>query len=128
MSDSLWSFFKRFTLRSKPGITVLTELNQLEELWKQDIAVIYKHSPICTLSAGSVYQVNRYLDTEPDIPVYIVDVLGSREVSDAIADQIGIQHESPQVIVVRQGRAVWDRSHFGITKVAIAAQVDAARS
>ena len=121
-------FLKRFGVRSKPGVTLLTDKGQLEELWKHDIAVIYKHSPICTLSAGSVYQVNRYLETDPDVPVYIVDVLGAREVSNAISDHLGLQHESPQVIVVRRGQAVWDKSHFGITKVAISAQVNAARA
>ncbi len=49
------------------------------------------------------------------MPVYLVDVLAQRPLSQAIAARLGIRHESPQAIVLRQGKAVWDASHFAIT-------------
>lgn len=54
------------------------------------------------------------------MPVYWVDVIGSRPLSRVIASRLGIDHESPQAILLRSGTPVWHDSHSGVTAGAIA--------
>lgn len=54
-------------------------------------------------------------------PVSLVDVARQRDLARRIAEQTGIRHESPQVLVLRDGVAVWSASHRAITAAAVAA-------
>jgi bacillithiol system protein YtxJ len=47
--------------------------------------------------------------------VYVVKVIEARPVSNAVAERLNVQHQSPQIILVRGGAAVWSASHFNIT-------------
>jgi bacillithiol system protein YtxJ len=58
-----------------------------------------------------------------DADVRLVEVQSARDVSREIADRTGVRHESPQVIVLRNGKAVWNASHFDVTATAVAAAV-----
>lgn len=75
--------------------------------------VLYKHSATCSLSARMQQEMTT-LDGADDPPVYRIVVQEARAVSDAIAEQFGIRHESPQAIVVYDGVARYDASHTGI--------------
>jgi len=57
----------------------------------------------------------------PAVPVYLVDVLDQRPLSQALAARLGIRHESPQAIVLQSGTPVWHDSHFAVTADALAA-------
>ncbi len=85
-----------------------------------EVAVIYKHSLACGWSALAFGEIHRFADAHPRVPVYVVDVLGQRALSQRIADVLGVGHESPQVIVVRNGRPRWSGSHLGVTTEALA--------
>jgi len=78
-------------------------------------ALIYKHSPICSLSARSLPEIKKVEKSRPDVPVYLVDVVGRRPLSQRIARELGVRHESPQVIVLVNGTPRWDASHMGVT-------------
>jgi hypothetical protein len=54
-------------------------------------------------------------------PVYLVDVAQQQDLSRRIAEQTGVRHQSPQVLVLRQGEAVWSASHRAITAAAVIA-------
>ena len=56
---------------------------------------------------------------------YLVDVSRQHDVKRAVETQTGVRHESPQAIIVRNGKAVWDASHFAITAEDVAKQVTA---
>jgi monothiol bacilliredoxin len=71
--------------------------------------IIFKHSNACGVSA-SAYRELEKLDNQ----VNMVEVQTAREVSRDLADLTGVQHETPQVIVLRDGKAVWNASHFQI--------------
>ncbi len=77
--------------------------------------IIYKHSPFCSLSFVAEEQVRRYAAEPDSIPVTLVDVIRQRAMSDAIEEATGVRHESPQVLVVRDGRVSWQASHRRIT-------------
>jgi bacillithiol system protein YtxJ len=55
----------------------------------------------------------------PDFPVFALDVVGQRSLADLITERLGIRHESPQVIMLKEGRPVWHASHSLITTAAI---------
>ena len=86
-----------------------TALDNLLDNSKRRPVVIFKHSNSCPISAAA-YREMEQLDNE----VVLVEVQSAREVSRELADITGIRHESPQVIVLRNGKAVWNASHFGV--------------
>jgi bacillithiol system protein YtxJ len=86
----------------------------------QAMAVIYKHSPHCGTSLGAVRQVRGFAEAHPGVPVYVVDVIRDRSLARAIAARLGVPHESPQVLLLRDGQVVWDTSHRGVTAEALA--------
>jgi bacillithiol system protein YtxJ len=77
------------------------------------LAVLYKHSPICSTS-GFAYEEMLTFRRLSRVPVYLVDVIRHRPLSRALAERIGVTHASPQAIILREGVPAWHRSHFDI--------------
>lgn len=74
---------------------------------------IFKHSPTCPISLMARREVIEFAkDTE--IPIFQVDVLAQRPLSQYIAKHVGIRHESPQILLIQQGVPIWDASHGAI--------------
>jgi bacillithiol system protein YtxJ len=87
------------------------------------LAVLYKHSPICPTS-GVAYEEMLAFRRRSAVPVYLVDVIRHRPLSRALAQRIGVEHASPQVIILRQGVAAWHGSHYDIQADAMARVVN----
>jgi bacillithiol system protein YtxJ len=84
--------------------------------------VVYKHSPICDLSERALDEMNEFLRiTDPEQDVRIVDVLAARPASRQLESATGIRHESPQVLVLKNGAVTWSASHRRITASAVSA-------
>lgn len=81
--------------------------------------VVFKHSPTCGTSYMALRVVSAFAERHPAVPVVMVDVINQRELSDGIADELGIRHESPQAIVTRAGAVVWSGSHGRISTDAL---------
>ena len=88
---------------------------QLESILKSELAILLKHSPVCAGSAVALEEMQNFADANRDIPVYMIDVRNQRPLSHKTAAYFGIEHESPQVIIVKNGTAVWHASHYSIT-------------
>jgi bacillithiol system protein YtxJ len=71
--------------------------------------IVFKHSNSCSISARA-YREMQQVDN-----VNILVVQSARDVSRELATLTGIRHETPQVIVLRDGKAVWNASHFDVT-------------
>ncbi|MFQ5690175.1 MAG: bacillithiol system redox-active protein YtxJ [Gemmatimonadota bacterium] len=99
---------------------------ELEESLAPGVVVLYKHSPTCWVAARALEQVERFAQKSPGIPIYMVDVIGQRPLSDWVAEHFGIAHESPQAIVLRDGEPVWHASHFSVTARALRKAAEAA--
>jgi len=83
--------------------------------------LIFKHSVTCGMSLMAAEEVAELLDAGPvEADIHVVDVGVGREVSRAIEDRLKIRHESPQVLLIRNGAVLWHRSHAGVTAAAIA--------
>ena len=72
--------------------------------------LIFKHSNACPISARAYSQMGGV-----KTPISIVVVQENREVSRQVEERTGVRHETPQALVLRNGRAVWNASHFDIT-------------
>jgi bacillithiol system protein YtxJ len=77
--------------------------------------VIFKHSTTCSVSAAA-YDEMRQFDGE----VCLIEVQRARELSKEIEKKTGIRHETPQVIVIENGKVVWNASHWKVTAQAVA--------
>lgn len=76
--------------------------------------VIFKHSTTCPISGIAKMRLESDWDLDK-LPAYYVDVRADRSASNHIAEALNVHHESPQMIVVSNGEAVYDTSHLDIT-------------
>ena len=77
--------------------------------------VIYKHSTQCGICDAAIEEVQAFEEKNPAAAtIYYLDLLAHREVSNAVARKLGIRHESPQAIVLRDGKAVAVLNHRAI--------------
>jgi bacillithiol system protein YtxJ len=81
--------------------------------------LLYKHSFACGLSAMARDEVEAFAADRPEVPIWLVDVLGQRPLSQALERLLGVRHESPQAISVTDGRPTWDASHRRVTRAAL---------
>ena len=101
-----------------------TQLLELTQKSADRPQVIFKHSTRCATSAIVKGRLDR-ANPPHDIDFYYLDLLNHRPISNKIADTFMIRHESPQVLLIRDGQCVYDESHMGITMAGI---VDASAS
>lgn len=93
---------------------------QLDELIeesknKKGGVVIFKHSTRCAISNAAFSRLQRNWNIPEDVlPVYYLDLLRFRDISNAVAERFGVPHESPQLILIKDGGVVYTASHFGI--------------
>ncbi len=99
---------------------LLRNTGDFERLLDEPLAIIFKHSTMCGISARAHEETERFLAENPEHAVYKVEVLESRSVSDYIEAKTGVRHASPQLLVLRSGEVVWHDSHAGVTAEAIA--------
>ena len=92
---------------------VIASEADLGALLAAPLAVLYKHSPICSTS-GFAYQEMLAFRRASSVPVYLVDVVKHRPLSRALAERLGVIHASPQAIILKNGVPAWHRSHFDI--------------
>ena len=93
-------------------------MEELETVLSKDKPLyILKHSTRCPISGSAYGRVQEYEESRgpESLPVYMVKVIESRPVSNAIAERLNVAHKSPQVILVKDGESVWSASHHGIT-------------
>lgn len=95
----------------------LTDEEQLKQIISKSQSkaqVIFKHSTRCSISAVALQRLQKV--TQPsDIDFYFLDLLSFRNLSNKIVDLFNVPHESPQVLVIRDGNCVFEESHMGIS-------------
>lgn len=94
----------------------ISSADDVTRLLAEPVALLYKHSNTCWISEMAEKVVTDFERQKPDIPVYTIDVRFERGLSLALAEKLGVPHESPQVILLRGGEPVWDASHLQITR------------
>jgi bacillithiol system protein YtxJ len=107
--------------------TINNEL-QIEEIKQKSFqhpVLVFKHSTSCSISATSLSRIERAWDEEKakNIEPFYLDLLRYRSISNKIAKEFDIEHESPQVLLIQNGECTYDASHFGIRFEEIVSQV-----
>ncbi|MHB9132218.1 MAG: bacillithiol system redox-active protein YtxJ [Armatimonadota bacterium] len=85
---------------------------------------LLKHSTRCPVSAGAKTRFDKYAADHPEVECWYVLVVEQRPLSLAIAEQTGVQHQSPQAILFVEGKPVWNASHWSISESALAEAYD----
>ncbi|QRM90875.1 bacillithiol system redox-active protein YtxJ [Lacinutrix sp. WUR7] len=96
----------------------MQQLQFMEEKSKTKTQVIFKHSTRCGISRMVMNQfVAMYNLTEKDLDLYYLDLLNYREISNEVGVKFMVMHESPQLIVIKNGNVVNYASHGGINDI-----------
>lgn len=99
---------------------------ELDALLDEPIALLYKHSDRCPISAMAHEEIAALVRQRPDAPVWLLEVNSNRELSREVARRLDVEHQSPQAILLVQGRPAWQATHFQVRADAMARQLDAA--
>jgi bacillithiol system protein YtxJ len=110
-------FLRTMMASMKNRFTPVADTKALEDLLARshdEPVILFKHSSMCPISSAAYSEMSRVPND-----VSLVVVQQARDVSREIEARTGIQHESPQAIILRNGRAVWNASHWSIKADAI---------
>jgi bacillithiol system protein YtxJ len=89
---------------------------------------LFKHSTSCPISASRWRLFQSFAESESRAAFHRVLVIEDRPVARHIAEATGIQHQSPQAILLYNGKAIWNASHYSITEEDMAAALERALS
>jgi bacillithiol system protein YtxJ len=96
------------------------DLNQLLAQTSDRPLLLFKHSLTCGTSAEALDELLDHIHQDKlDANYAIVTVQSHRELSNAVAARLGIRHETPQALLIRDGRVIWSASHFRVTAAAV---------
>src|SRR5215510_6835602 len=95
------------------------DLEQLLQRSKTGPVLIFKHSTQCSISTQAYEEFTEFMEASRDLLCGVVLVIENRKVSNAIADRFNVRHESPQALLIKDGRAIWHASHWSITSDSI---------
>lgn len=99
----------------------IAQLDELVELSQSKDCLILKHSTRCSISSMALDRLERSWNLdEAQVTPYYLDLIAYRPISNAIAERFGVMHESPQVLLVRQGKVIFHNSHNSISVQSIA--------
>lgn len=90
------------------------QLNEIKNL--PGYSIIFKHSTRCSISMMAKRRFELDWDSLPEeLPLYFLDLIQYREISNQIAQQFNVYHESPQLLLIKDGECILDQSHGGIS-------------
>jgi bacillithiol system protein YtxJ len=99
----------------------INQLNKIKDKSTNKTQIIFKHSTRCGTSRMVLKQFERnYIFSENEIDIYYLDLITYRDVSNKIESQFNVFHESPQLLVVKNGVVVAHSSHGAINNINLA--------
>ena len=99
------------------SLTDLGQLNEIITLSNEKPVVIFKHSTRCIVSRTALKQFENEFDVETfqsNVFTYFLDLIVHRDISNEIASRFGVYHQSPQLLLIKDGKSVYDVSHNDI--------------
>ena len=101
-------------------LTTLSDLNGLEAAIaesRERPVLVFKHSRTCGISCEALDELHAHVqDAQAPVTYKLITVQSHRQLANEAAARLGVRHETPQAILLRNGRPVWSASHFRITK------------
>ncbi len=96
----------------------ISQLEGIKENSKQRPQVIFKHSTRCSISSMVLKRLER--EGVPDsMDFYFLDLIKYRDISNGVSEMFHVSHESPQVLLIKNGECVYDESHYAISMDAL---------
>ena len=94
----------------------MSQLDQIDKESQSNKVLIFKHSTRCSISDAALSRIEREWRDEFNARVrpYYLDLIAHRDVSNAIANRYGVEHQSPQVLMIVKGKCIYSQSHSGI--------------
>jgi bacillithiol system protein YtxJ len=97
-------------------IASMDDLDEAELESHNRTIAIFKHSVSCGASAHAKHRMEDGFDLDPErCRLYYLDLLSYRDISTEIARRYDVQHQSPQMIVIQNGKPVFDASHHAVS-------------
>jgi len=96
---------------------VLQHIDQIEEIKESShnkLQLLFKHSTRCVISKMALKNFENDFLLHDVIEAYYLDLIAHRNISNKIADDFGITHQSPQILLIKEGKVVYHESHEGI--------------
>lgn len=103
-------------------LTDIGQLQEIQELSKEQrvsAVLLFKHSTRCSISSMALNRLETKWSDNEQIPAYYLDLLNHRDISNEIANLYSVEHASPQVLVIKDGKCIYHNSHNGINALEI---------
>lgn len=97
---------------------LLTNVSQLDDIIAQSSlnpVLIFKHSTRCGISRMTLKRFENEFNLSARVTPYFLDLLQYREISDAVAQRLGVVHQSPQLLLIKDGKSIYNASHEAIS-------------
>jgi bacillithiol system protein YtxJ len=91
-----------------------SQLSEVKDLSKAKPQLIFKHSTRCSISSMAKHRLEKGV-APGEIDFYYLDLIKHRNISQKVAEEFDVSHESPQVLLIKNGECVYDESHSGIS-------------
>ncbi|WP_019243902.1 MULTISPECIES: bacillithiol system redox-active protein YtxJ [Bacillus] len=88
---------------------------QLEGYLDKERFMLFKHSATCPISAEAFKEYQHFNDQHPEVPAIYLIVQEDQELSQFVAEKFHVKHQSPQMIIFKNGNVAWHESHWRIT-------------
>ncbi|SHM21896.1 bacillithiol system redox-active protein YtxJ [Flavobacterium xinjiangense] len=95
-------------------LTDLGQLNEIIAISNEKPVAIFKHSTRCSVSRMALKQFENEFNSSDKVTPYFLDLIEYRAISNEIANRFGVTHQSPQLILIKEGKAVYNVSHSDI--------------
>ena len=95
-------------------LTDLGQLNEIIAISNEKPVAIFKHSTRCSVSRMALKQFENEFDSSDKVTPYFLDLIAHRDISNEIANRFGVTHQSPQLILIKEGKAIYNVSHSDI--------------
>lgn len=93
----------------------IDELNVIIKESYNKPQLIFKHSTRCIISKMALRNFEGEFDFEEKVEAYYLDLIAFRNISDKVSEVFNVAHQSPQILLIREGEAVYSESHEGIS-------------
>ena len=95
-------------------LTDLGQLNEIIAISNEKPVAIFKHSTRCSVSRMALKQFENEFNSLDKVTPYFLDLIVHRDISNEIATRFGVTHQSPQLILIKEGNAIYNVSHSDI--------------
>lgn len=105
------------------ALTSMEQLDEITNVSSQEAVLIFKHSTRCGISRMVLKKLESTFNPNYKVTPYFLDLLAYRAISDAVSEKFNVVHQSPQLLVIKGGKSVYDVSHDAIDAVALAERI-----